>query len=85
MGDNHQATLSNDPAANAPDAAAADKGKGKGKAADEPTLEMSMDEEEDTDESEAEEMVSSHHPMGCTTQTLKLTHLLIDGRRYVAF
>jgi hypothetical protein len=63
MGDNHQATLSNDPAANAPDAAAVDKGKGKGKAIEEPTLEMSMDEEEDSDESEAEEMVSSHHPM----------------------
>ncbi|KAK9552088.1 Histone H2A.Z-specific chaperone CHZ1 [Aspergillus fumigatus] len=56
MGDNHQATLSNDPAANAPDAAAADKGKGK--AADEPSLEMSMDEEEDSDESEAEEMMA---------------------------
>jgi hypothetical protein len=58
MGENHQATISNDPAANAPDAAAADKGKGK--AVEEPTQEMSMDEEEDSDESEAEEMVSSH-------------------------
>lgn len=83
MGDNHQATLSNDPAANAPDAAAADKGKGK--AADEPSLEMSMDEEEDSDESEAEEMVSLHRPMCCAPQTLKLTRLLIDGGRYVAF
>lgn len=44
----------NDPAANAPDAAAY---KGKGKAED-PSVEMSMDEEE-SEESENEELVSS--------------------------
>ncbi|KAJ5105174.1 hypothetical protein NUU61_002521 [Penicillium alfredii] len=49
MGDH--ATLSNDPAANAPDAAFADKGKGK---AQDPTQELSMDEDESESESENE-------------------------------
>lgn len=52
MGD--QATL-NDPAANAPDAAVAEKGKGK---AQEPPQDLSMDEDESESESE-NEMVSS--------------------------
>lgn len=52
MGDH--ATL-NDPAANAPDAAFAEKGKGK---AQEPTQDLSMDEDESESESE-NEMVSS--------------------------
>lgn len=60
----------NDPAANAPDAAAY---KGKGKAED-PSVEMSMDEEESEEsENENEELVSSEfvrskrqkHTMGC--------------------
>lgn len=57
MGENDQATTFNDPASNAPDAAAADKGKGK--AVEEPTAtqELSMDEDSD-EESENEEMVS---------------------------
>lgn len=57
MGENDQFTTFNDPAANAPDAAAADKGKGK--AVEDPTAtqELSMDEDSD-DESENEEMVS---------------------------
>jgi hypothetical protein len=54
MGDNNQATTGFDPAANAPDAAAWDKGKGK---ATDPTQDMRMDDDE-SDESEAEEMVS---------------------------
>lgn len=54
MGDH--ATI-NDPAANAPDAASADKGKSK---AQEPTQELSMDEDESESESE-NEMVSLHH------------------------
>ncbi|EAW07996.1 histone H2A.Z-specific chaperone CHZ1 [Aspergillus clavatus NRRL 1] len=58
MGDNNRATFSNDPAANAPDAAAVEKGKGK--AVEEPALEMSMDEDEESEESEAEEIESSH-------------------------
>ena len=48
MGDH---ATSNDPAANAPDAAT--YGKGKGKATD-PTNEMSMDEEDSESESEPE-------------------------------
>ncbi|KAL3477992.1 hypothetical protein BJX99DRAFT_256961 [Aspergillus californicus] len=52
MGDNNQATFSNDPAAHAPDAAA--YGKGKGKAVEDP-MDMSMDEDEESDESDAEE------------------------------
>lgn len=56
MGD-HATT--NDPAANAPDAAFADKGKGKGKAQDPTTQELSMDEDESGSESE-NEMVNAH-------------------------
>lgn len=48
------ANISNDPAANAPDAAAY---KGKGKAED-PSIEMSMDEDESESENEHEELVS---------------------------
>lgn len=61
MGENDQTTTFNDPAANAPDAAAANKGKGK--AVEEPTAgqEMSMDEDESS-ESENEEMVSPCPP-----------------------
>ncbi|KAL4941015.1 histone chaperone domain CHZ-domain-containing protein [Aspergillus oleicola] len=52
MGDNNQATFpGNDPAANAPDAAAYDKGKGK---AIEDPMDVSMDEDEESDESDAE-------------------------------
>ena len=61
MAENNQVTTFNsDPAANAPDAAAVDKGKGK---AVDPsvTQEMSMDEDE-SEESENEEMVSA--PIG---------------------
>ena len=57
--DNNQATISNDPAANAPDAAAY---KGKGKATEDPSVaqDMSMDEDESEEsENENEEMVSS--------------------------
>ena len=61
MGDNNRATFNTDPAANAPDAAAVEKGKGK--AVEEPALEMSMDEDEESEESEAEEMVSSLIPI----------------------
>lgn len=56
--DNNQATISNDPAANAPDAAAY---KGKGKAVEDPSVaqEMSMDEDESEEsENENEELVS---------------------------
>ena len=55
---NNQATISNEPAANAPDAAAY---KGKGKAAEDPSVaqEMSMDEDESEEsENENEELVS---------------------------
>ncbi|OJJ56327.1 hypothetical protein ASPSYDRAFT_33432 [Aspergillus sydowii CBS 593.65] len=53
MGDNNQATFQgNDPASNAPDAAAYDKGKGK---AVEDPMDVSMDEEDESEESEAEE------------------------------
>lgn len=55
MGDNNQATFSNDPAAHAPDAAA--YGKGKGKAVEDP-MDVSMDEDDESDESDAEEPVS---------------------------
>lgn len=53
MGDH---VTTNDPAANAPDAAFADKGKckGKGKAQDPTTQELSMDEDESESESENE-------------------------------
>jgi hypothetical protein len=54
MGDNNRATLGSDAAANAPDAAAFDKGKGK--ATEDPSLEMSMDEDEESEESENEEV-----------------------------
>lgn len=54
MGD--RATI-NDPAANAPDAAFADKGKGK---AQDPTNELSMEEDDSESGSEAE-MVSRLH------------------------
>ncbi len=55
MGDNNQATFQgNDPASNAPDAAAYDKGKGK---AVEDPMDVSMDEEDESEESEAEEPV----------------------------
>lgn len=47
--------LSNDPAANAPDAAAY---KGKGKAVEDPSQDLSMDEETEESENENEEMVS---------------------------
>jgi hypothetical protein len=58
MSDNNQATaFSNDPAVNAPDAAASDKGKGKAVEDPSATQEMSMDEDES--ESENEEMVSA--------------------------
>ncbi|KAA8647504.1 hypothetical protein EYZ11_012434 [Aspergillus tanneri] len=58
MGDNYPATtMSDDPAANAPDAATF--GKGKGKATEDPTaMDVSMDEEEESDGSESEEMVN---------------------------
>lgn len=64
MGENEQVTaFNNDPAANAPDAAAADKGKGK--AVEEPTAaqDVSMDEDEESEESETEEMVSHFEPI----------------------
>lgn len=56
MGDH--ATISNDPAANAPDAAFADKGKGR---AYEPTQELSM--EEDESDSSEDEMVGIPVPL----------------------
>ena len=49
MGGNNKATLQEDPAANAPDAAAADKGKGKAKAVDQPGP-HELSEDEDSDE-----------------------------------
>ncbi|KAL4928253.1 histone H2A.Z-specific chaperone CHZ1 [Aspergillus undulatus] len=51
MGDNQATFQGNDPAANAPDAAAYEKGKGK---AVEDPMDVSMDEEEESDESDAE-------------------------------
>lgn len=66
MGENDQVTTFNiDPAANAPDAAAADKGKGKAVEDRSATQEMSMDEDEESEESENEDMVSP--PFGCIT------------------
>ena len=51
MGDSDKTTVQTDPAANAPDAAALDKGKGKGKAVETPAYQdSSMDE--DSDETE---------------------------------
>jgi hypothetical protein len=50
-----------DPAANAPDVAALDRGKGKGKAVDYPEAQRSVNKDEDMsseEESEAEEPVS---------------------------
>ena len=58
MGDNDRTTLSNDPAANAPDAAAVEKGKGK---AVDTSRDYEMgegDDVESSDEESAEEMVS---------------------------
>ena len=58
MGDNNQATFQgNDPAANAPDAAAYEKGKGK---AVEDPMDVSMDEDEESDESDAEPVCVQH-------------------------
>ncbi|OJJ06386.1 hypothetical protein ASPVEDRAFT_321879 [Aspergillus versicolor CBS 583.65] len=55
MGDNNQATFQgNDPASNAPDAAAYDKGKGK---AVDDSMDVSMDEDEESEGSEGEEPV----------------------------
>ena len=47
--------FNNDPAANAPDAAAY---KGKGKAVEDPSQDLSMDEETEESENENEEIVS---------------------------
>ena len=61
MGDNEKSTLQSDPAANAPDAAAVDKGKGKGKGKSVENPDSSMDEDEESDEGEGsgpEEAVS---------------------------
>ena len=59
MGESDKTTVQMDPAANAPDAAAFDKGKGKGKgrAVEAPEYQdSSMDEDEESDE--AEDVVS---------------------------
>lgn len=64
MGDNDRTTLSNDPAANAPDAAAVDKGKGK--AVDTTRdYEMGGDDVESSEDESAEEMVSAFLVYSC--------------------
>ncbi|BDD58086.1 Histone H2A.Z-specific chaperone [Monascus purpureus] len=47
MGDNDKTVLQDDPAANAPDAAAAEKGKGKAKAVEEPAPQDLSEDESD--------------------------------------
>lgn len=51
-----------DPAANAPDAAAYEKGKGKATEQDPTAQEMSMDEDESSEESGPEELVWKNLP-----------------------
>ncbi|KAF7595154.1 Histone H2A.Z-specific chaperone [Aspergillus hancockii] len=80
MGDNNQATtFSNDPAANAPDAAALDKGKGK--ATQDPTaMDVSMDEEE-SDESENEDMEDDDEDDGDNLEPISADNIISGGRR----
>ncbi|OJJ73017.1 hypothetical protein ASPBRDRAFT_54784 [Aspergillus brasiliensis CBS 101740] len=72
MGDNNQATTGFDPAANAPDAAAWDKGKGK---ATEPTQDLRMDDDE-SEESEAEEMEDND-----SLEPISADNIISGGRR----
>lgn len=72
MGD-HSVTDYNDPAANAPDAAAYDKGKGK---AAEPHGDVNMGEEEDDDSSEEEEEDEDEEEMVWTLS--RLSYFSID-------
>ncbi|TPR08372.1 adenylate kinase family protein [Aspergillus niger] len=78
MGDNNQATTGFDPAANAPDAAAWDKGKGK---ATDPTQDMRMDDDE-SDESEAEEMIDDDDDEdNDTLEPISSDNIISGGRR----
>ncbi|KAL4898407.1 histone chaperone domain CHZ-domain-containing protein [Aspergillus ambiguus] len=79
MGDNNRATLG-DPASNAPDAAAFDKGKGK--ATEDPTMEMSMDEDEESEESENEEMgEDDDDDTGDNLEPISADNIITGGRR----
>ncbi|EAU29626.1 predicted protein [Aspergillus terreus NIH2624] len=72
MGDNNRATLGSDAAANAPDAAAFDKGKGK--ATEDPSLEMSMDEDEESEENDDEDG-------GDNLEPISADNIISGGRR----
>ncbi|GKZ22734.1 histone H2A.Z-specific chaperone [Aspergillus brasiliensis] len=78
MGDNNQATTGFDPAANAPDAAAWDKGKGK---ATEPTQDLRMDDDE-SEESEAEEMIDDDDEEdNDSLEPISADNIISGGRR----
>lgn len=62
MGDNDKTVLQDDPAANAPDAAAAEKGKGKAKAAEEPAP-QDLSEDESDEGSGPEDIVCLHRSL----------------------
>ncbi|PYH92011.1 hypothetical protein BO71DRAFT_421117 [Aspergillus ellipticus CBS 707.79] len=72
MGDNNRSTAGFDPASNASDAAAWDKGKGK---ATDPTRHMSMDDDES--ESEPEEMEED----GDNLEPISADNIITGGRR----
>jgi hypothetical protein len=76
MGDNdHKITDYTDSAANAPDAAALDKGKGK--AADHPAQDMNMEEDDDDSSDEDEDLVRCCYPALSADGDMELT-----GRAY---
>jgi hypothetical protein len=76
MGDNdHKITDYTDSAANAPDAAALDKGKGK--AADHPAHDVNMEEEDDDSSDEDEDLVRCCSPALRAEGDMELT-----GRAY---
>ncbi|OJK03291.1 hypothetical protein ASPACDRAFT_40613 [Aspergillus aculeatus ATCC 16872] len=79
MGDSNQATTPGlDRAANAPDAAALDKGKGR---ATEPTHDENL-EEEDSDESENEEMAEDDNDDdGDNLEPISEDNIISGGRR----
>lgn len=62
MGDNDKTVLQDDPAANAPDAAAAEKGKGKAKAVEEPAP-QDLSEDESDEGSGPEDIVCLHRSL----------------------
>ncbi|PWY65321.1 hypothetical protein BO70DRAFT_374985 [Aspergillus heteromorphus CBS 117.55] len=73
MGDNNRSTAAGfDPASNAPDAAAWDKGKGK---ATDPARDVSMDDDE-SEESEGEEMDD-----GDNLEPISADNIISGGRR----